>query len=155
MAEDGTLAGLTFEQVKDLSEEGGQSHKLKYLFGQSAIQLTAALTRTQYVTVHETAKDGGEEPPPVCGFDRPLLLPEVAAWAEPPPMEAFHRNKLIEQQRALIQSEMGGGGGGGGFGGGGGGGYGSEIMREQLEQQKLIHRMTLQKLHVLEADSCA
>ena len=28
-------------------------------------------------------------------------------------------------------------------------------MREQLEQQKLIHRMTLQKLHVLEAESVA
>ena len=137
MSDAGTIAGLTHEQIRDICEDGPLAQKLFYLFSQSAARLTVGITLAQKADDGTLVADDA-----TIGFDRQRLAVELAAYEQTPPVENFHRVKLLEQQRAAVQAETG------------------KIdqksgraMKDQMEQAKLMHRMTLQKLRVLESEN--
>lgn len=150
MAAEGTLAGLTFEQVDALCEDPQLSQKLLFILGQSAVHLTSQLIRTQSGGSYHPYSRGdnaSHEPPSMtsAGYDLNVLtmatLPNELQTSVLP-MESFQREKLLEQQRAAVgiaSSSSGRGGSGDG---------GAAAM-----QMKLMAKMTQQKVRVLESEN--
>ena len=137
MVEDGTIAGLTFEHIESLCDDSHLEHKLLYLLSQSAVRLSANIVSAQQLV-------GAADAKPVTGFDLEVLrsaaLPQELLHV---PMERFHRDKLIEQYRAATRSA----------GTGSEGGAEGQHLRDQVDRARMLHRMTLQKMRAVEAES--
>ena len=142
MSDDGTLAGLTFEQVRALCDDPVIELKLLYLLGQSAVDLSAQITESQTATDHSST--------PLPGFDLDMLsmerIPDALVRA---PSDKFYAERLLEQQKAAVRSETGR------LIPGGNGSHMDSVLRSQVEHSQLMQRMTAQKIRVLEAENTA
>ena len=94
MSDDGTLAGLTFEQVWALCDDPALEVKLLYLLGQSAVDLSAHIAEAQ-ATRDQRSTSLRRFNLDSLGMARiPETLSTVAT-------ERFYAECLLEQQRLL------------------------------------------------------
>ena len=136
MSDDGTLAGLTFEQVRALCDDPVIELKLLYLLGQSAVDLSAQITESQTATDHSST--------PLPGFDLDMLsmerIPDALVRV---PSDKFYAERLLEQQKAAVRSETGR------LIPGGNGSHMDSVLRSQVEHSQLMQRMTVRRSECL------
>ena len=175
MSSAGTLAGLSFEQFHDLSSSDSGNyhdmtslaHRLLFMCGQvgsfhrlrsafralhrllmSSITFSRLLSPPFHFTCGQSAISltinlmNSQLPPAAkARASKEASIHAGKIWSRGSPMEAYHRSKVGEQQSQEVSSERGADG------------PISRHAQSQLDNFKLLHRMTSKKLHALQSET--